>query len=157
MSKEIFLKSNNINLIKVTNSTHNIKILYGLLKKREKKRDISHKKLPSFKEHEYFVNASPYRFWFLIYKNKEIMGSIYITKLNEISIKLIKNSKLVYKETLNTIIKNIKPLKPIPSKRNSNFIINIAPNDKYYVTLLSKIGAKKIQETFQLNMHINSE
>ena len=85
------------------------------------------------------------------------MGSIYVTKLNEISIKLIKNSKLVYKETLNTIIKNIKPLKPIPSKRNSNFIINIAPNDKYYVTLLSKIGAKKIQETFQLNMHINSE
>ena len=36
------------------------------------------------------------------------MGSIYITKLNEISIKLIKNSKLVYEETLNTIMKKYK-------------------------------------------------
>ena len=89
-------------------------------------------------------------FGFLIYKNKEIMGSIYITKLNEISIKLIKNSKLVYEETLNTIMKNIRPLKPIPSKRNSNFIINIAPNDKYYVRLLSKIGAKKYKKLFNL-------
>lgn len=152
MNKKFFLTCENISLIKVTKSVFHAKTLYNILKSRDKKNDISHRSLPTFKEHQNFINSMPYRYWLLIYKKKNIIGSVYITYLNEISIKLIKNNSLAYKMTLYLIVANIKPLSPIPSKRNKNFVINISPKDKFYVTLLSKIGAKKIQETFKFDI-----
>ena len=152
MNKKVFLTSENICLIKVTKSVLHAKILYNILKSRDNKNDISHRSLPTFTEHQNFINSTPYRYWFLIYNKKNIIGSVYITNLNEISIRLINNNSLAFKMTLYLIVENIKPLRPIPSKRNKNFIINISPKDKFYVTLLSKIGAKKIQETFKFDI-----
>ena len=149
--KKALLKSNFLILEKVKNTNSHIKILFDILKKRSSNSNISHSKLPTLKEHKAFVYSKPYRFWFLIKRSEDTIGSVYITRYNEISIKLIKHNTKIYKDTLLLIIKNIKPLKGIASKRNKSFLINVSAKDKKQTNLLSKLRLRKIQETFKLD------
>ena len=138
MEKKIFLKNKNLNLVKVNYSLAHIKFLFSLLKDRNSNYNISHSKLPNFNEHKKFVQSIPYRYWFLIFNKENIIGASYVSRLNEISIRLTEEDYEVYKEILNLIIKNIKPLRAIASKRNKNFVINISPKEKYYAKFLNK-------------------
>ena len=106
--------------------------------------------MPSYKNHKQFVNSKPYRYWFIILSSNLVIGNAYITRLNEISIKLKKNSSLYYQETLSLLINNFKPLKAIPSKRRSSFLINVSAKDKNLINLFSRMGLKKIQETYKV-------
>ena len=65
--------------------------LYELLKERDDKMNISHKKMPTFNQHVKFVNSKPYSKWYVIVLNNQKIGSIYITQINEIGIFLKKN------------------------------------------------------------------
>ena len=152
MYKTEVLKSVGFNLIQVNYSVSHIRILFKILKERKLCSNISHSNIPSFEDHIKFVKSMPYRYWFLVLKEKEYLGAFYITKNNEISIKLINDSDAIFKEILHIIFKNFKPLSAIPSKRNSKFIINLSPNDKFYNKLLNRIGAEKIQETYRFNI-----
>jgi hypothetical protein len=145
-----FLKTKKIELIKVDYSSSHINLLFDVLKNRPSNINISHNKLPSYQKHKKFVNSKPYRYWFLIFSSNRLIGSVFITRLNEISIKLKKNNSLFYKETLNLLIENLKPLIGIPSKRSSNFLINVSYKDKSLISLLKKMKLKKIQETYKI-------
>ena len=70
-----------------------IDFLYELLKEREAKVNISHKKLPSFSEHEQFVKSSPYPYWDIILLNNERIGNIYLTNRDELGIFISKDSQ----------------------------------------------------------------
>lgn len=150
MIKNIHLKTAKVELIKVNKSTSHVDILYNLLKKRSINENISHTSLPNYQEHKLFVNTNPYRYWFLIFSSKKIIGSAYVTRLNEIAIRIEKNSLVIYKETLKLLIENLKPLKAIPSQRSKHFIINISPKSKNLINLFSKMGLQKIQETYTI-------
>ena len=58
--------------------------LYNLLKERDPKANISHKKMPTFKQHEKFMDSKPYSKWYVIMGSEEKLGSIYLTKESEI-------------------------------------------------------------------------
>jgi len=73
----------------VTNS--DIKFLYDLLKERTAFQSISHTKIPTYKVHEQFVKSKPYRKWYVIIIDVGTIGSIYLTKKNEIGIFLKDN------------------------------------------------------------------
>ena len=60
--------------------------LYLLLKNR--RYSISHKNLPSVKEHNEFVSKNPYIEWYILYKNKNLIGSVYLQSDNSIGINL---------------------------------------------------------------------
>ena len=45
--------------------------LYKLLKDRDPKENISHKAMPSYKEHIKFVKSKPYQKWYIIEKNRK--------------------------------------------------------------------------------------
>ena len=151
MQKFFFFNPKKVKLIKVNNSKSHVLILYKILKERDRKSNISHKKIPTLEDHKIFINAFPYRYWFIIKKSRNILGSAYITKSNEISITLLKKSKSHFIETINLILANIKPLPAIASRRNGNFTLNLAPDNKFYINILNDIGSKKIQETYLLN------
>ena len=136
------LKTSKIELIKVNNSSSHINILFEILKSRDSKSNISHTRMPSYKNHKQFVNSKPYRYWFIILSSNLVIGNAYITRLNEISIKLKKNSSLYYQETLSLLINNFKPLKAIPSKRRNGFLINVSAKDKNLINLFSRMGLK---------------
>ena len=60
--------------------------LYELLSERKLYENISHKKNPTYAKHIKFVMSKPYTKWFIIYHQKEKVGSIYLTKQDEIGI-----------------------------------------------------------------------
>ena len=67
----------------VVNSDEQISALYNLLKERTY--SISHRKVPSFEEHEKFVCSNPYRYWYLISFEGSLVGSFYVKFDNSIS------------------------------------------------------------------------
>ena len=58
--------------------------LYELLKERTPEVNISHKEMPTYKKHVKFVISKPYAAWNIIYYKNEKIGSIYLSKQNEI-------------------------------------------------------------------------
>ena len=64
--------------------------LYELLSDRKPNENISHKKMPTFPQHKKFVLSKPYSKWYVIYQNSIKIGSIYLSKEDEIGIFLLK-------------------------------------------------------------------
>ena len=48
------------------------------------------KKMPTFPQHKKFVLSKPYSKWYVIYQNSIKIGSIYLSKEDEIGIFLLK-------------------------------------------------------------------
>ena len=130
-----------IKLKPVAKSDH--RFLYQHLKERNPSANISHKKMPTYAEHVKFVMSRPYSKWYIIiHKNKKV-GTIYLTKQNEIGI-FIKNKmqdKLIGQKTLEMLMEKN------PRKR---YLANVSPKNKKSIVFFKKNGFKLIQYTFEL-------
>ena len=117
--------------------------LYEILKIRESYENISHKKMPNFKEHKKFCKSSPYQFWYIIYDNKIKMGTAYLSKLDEIAIHLLPNFKkeINYTKILKILIKK---------HPKSRYLVNISNKNKKLIKTYMKNKFKLIQYTFEL-------
>jgi hypothetical protein len=118
---------------------HQIKALYDFLSRRSYK--ISHKKIPSYTEHEEFVLNHPYRIWFLLKANNSYIGSLYLTNQNTIGIDITEE---FIQQSITFIIDEIKskfkPLPEIKSIRTNYFSINVAPNNFKLISALETYG-----------------
>ena len=145
------MKMNKISFTRVIkNKKEHIDILFNLLNLR-KYRISSVKKITLF-EHRRFVKSNPYRSWYIIYLNeKNLIGTVYVTKNNMIGINLIKN---INSENIFTIINFIKkhhrPLKEIKSVRSGSFGINTAKSNHHLQRCLKDLGYKISQISFNL-------
>ena len=135
------IELNKINLKKVNNS--DIKFLYILLKDRDPKTNISHREMPNFNDHKKFVLSKPYSKWHIIYYKLTKIGSIYISKQNEIGINLKKQYDLesIKKRVLNEII-SMNP--------NTNYFANVSSKNKKGIKFFEKNGWNLIQKTFEI-------
>jgi len=117
--------------------------LYEILKMRESYENISHKKMPNFKEHKKFCKSSPYQFWYIIYDNKIKMGTAYLSKLDEIAIHFLPNFKkeINYTKILKILIKK---------HPKSRYLVNISNKNKKLMETYMKNKFKLIQYTFEL-------
>ena len=129
-----------ISLKSVTNS--DTKFLFDLLKERDPSVNISHKKMPTYNQHTKFIKSKPYSKWYIILKSKQKIGSIYLSKNDEIGIFISKEfqSKNVGNNALNELIKKN------PHKR---FLANVNPKNKKSISFFKKNGFKLIQYTFE--------
>jgi hypothetical protein len=120
--------------------------LFFLLNNR--KYSISHSSIPSRNEHSEFVSAHPYRVWYLAYKNKILIGSVYLHIDNSVGIDLAE----YYESEIFLVIKYIKdnyqPLPSIKSVRRDNFFINVPTENKHLVKILKKLDKSEIQRSF---------
>lgn len=142
--------SEKILLIRVSLIDAHINFLYKLLKLRTSRETISHKKMPSIESHKNFILSKPYRYWFVIKFLDKYYGSVYLTKNNTITIHLLENNIKVYKEVLIFVVNNIKPLKPIPSIRAADYILNYPINENFYSKIVKNLGGKKIQLSYSI-------
>ena len=55
-------------------SKDDFKFLFELLKERDPKANISHKKMPSYATHVKFIKSKPYTKWYVILNSKQIMN-----------------------------------------------------------------------------------
>jgi RimJ/RimL family protein N-acetyltransferase len=117
--------------------------LYELLKQRDPKANISHKRMPSFKQHESFIQSKPYSKWYIIQSSNDDVGSIYLSKNNEIGIFLIgKNqNKGVGCKALKLLIEKNPKIR---------YLANVNPNNKKSIDFFKKNGFKLIQHTYEL-------
>lgn len=124
-------------------SKKDLQFLYNLLEERDPNANISHKKMPSLKEHEKFVCSKPYSKWYIIMLKGEKIGSIYLSKQDEIGIFLKKNvqGKKLGKLALNLIMEK---------NHRKRFLANVSPKNKNSAKFFKQNGFKLIQHTFEL-------
>ena len=119
-----------------------LRFLYNLLKERNPDMNISHKKMPTYSEHVKFVKSKPYTKWNIIEWGKQKVGSIYLSKNDEIGIFLKKQfqGKNVGQESLELFIKMN------PRKR---YLANVSPKNIVSQKFFKKNGFKLIQYTYE--------
>ena len=129
-----------IGLKSVTN--FDVKFLFDLLKERDPRVNISHRKMPTYNQHTKFIKSKPYSKWYIILKSKQKIGSIYLSKNDEIGIFLSKKfqGKNVGNSALNELMKKN------PRKR---FLANVNPKNKKSISFFKNNNFKLIQYTFE--------
>ena len=134
-------KGNNIKLKKITNS--DLRFLYQLLAQRDPIANISHRKMPTYDEHIRFVQSKPYSRWYVIYQKNEKVGSIYLSKQDEIGIFLKKEARGlgVGKIAMRLLMKE---------NPRSRFLANISPKNRESAKFFRKNGFTLIQHTYEL-------
>ena len=98
--------------------------------------------MPSYSQHIKFIKSKPYSKWYIILKENEKIGSIYLSKNNEIGLSILesKRTKNIQNLALNELIKKN------PRKR---FLANINPKNKNLISFFKKNDFKLIQYTFE--------
>lgn len=117
--------------------------LFELLKERESKVSISHRKMPSYNTHVKFVMSKPYTKWYIIKYQKEKTGSVYLSNQDEIGIFLKKGNQR------RGIGKNVLELlmKKNPRER---YLANINPKNNKSIKFFKKNRFKLLQHTYEL-------
>ena len=77
--------TNNQIILKLV-SKSDYRFLYDLLKERDSRVNISHKKMPTYNEHLKFIKSKPYTKWYIVKWGTQKIASIYLTSQNEIGI-----------------------------------------------------------------------
>ena len=129
-----------ISLKSVTNS--DVKFLFDLLKERDPHVNISHRKMPTYNQHTKFIKSKPYSKWYIILKSKQKIGSIYLSKNDEIGIFLSKKfqGKNVGNFALNELMKK---------NTRKRFLANVNPKNKKSISFFKNNNFKLIQYTFE--------
>jgi RimJ/RimL family protein N-acetyltransferase len=116
--------------------------LYELLKEREGFESISHKRMPSIKEHFEFIDSIPYKYWFLINnEEQQTVGAIYLTDKNEIGVGIFKDHrrKGYARGAIEKLILEVADGGP--------FHANINPENQKSIDLFESMGFKQSQLT----------
>ena len=117
--------------------------LYDLLKTRDSRANISHKKVPSYDEHVHFILSNPYTIWYIIeYEGKKI-GSVYLSKQDEIGISLVDDS--LYDKIGKSVIKLL--IKNNPRKR---YLANVSPQNKKLQDFFVNSGFTGLEYTYEM-------
>jgi len=122
------------------------KFLFELLKERDSRTNISHKKMPTYTSHVKFIESKPYKKWYIItryeHKCEEKIGTIYLSKNDEIGIFVSKEfqAKNIGKLALSELMKRN------PQQR---YLANVSPKNKKSLKFFKDNGFKLIQYTFE--------
>ena len=122
-----------------------VRFLYNQLKERDPKINISHKKMPSYSEHTKFVLSKPYSKWYIIYYKNRKVGNVYLSKMNEIGIFILKTIKV--KGLGSLVLEQV--LKKNPKTR---YLANVNPKNIKSAEFFKKNGFKLIQHTYELTV-----
>ena len=133
---------NNIEIVLIKKIDY--RFLYDLLKNREPIENISHKKMPTYKQHIQFIKSKPYSRWYIILYQKEKIGTIYLSKLDEIGVHLVEQftGEKLYKEIISELMKK---------NHRRRYLMNVGIKNKKLSKLIESYGFNKIQTTFEIN------
>lgn len=128
---------------------NNALVLWELLKHRKPEQSISHKKMPSLREHLDFVESRPYKGWFVILKKTDSVseipvGAVYLTKNDEIGISVDPDYQ---RQGIGP--RAIKIVMALPWGDKPRFLANINPQNEPSIRMFEKLGFKHIQQTYE--------
>jgi hypothetical protein len=133
-------------LLKIV-TKNDLNFLFELLESRNSNENISHKKMPTFSQHKKFVLSKPYSKWYIIYQNSVKIGSIYLSKQDEIGMVILKKYK-----------KSNMGFKPIQLLINKNprkrYLANVSIKNKKSMKFFKEYKFQLIQHTFELSKEL---
>lgn len=144
-----------IQLINVYDEPTAEKVLYDLLLERTPEQSISHRKMPTYAEHQAFVRSKPYQAWYLIrgyrfLRNVDpinppivddgFIGNTYLTHDSEIGLFIF--NKYHAHGFGSAAINAMRRLHPV------DMLANISPHNTVSQRFFAKHGAKLIQCTY---------
>jgi RimJ/RimL family protein N-acetyltransferase len=135
-----------IRLVDVYRTKGAEKILYDLMGERDATVNISHRKMPSWKDHVRFIRSRPYQSWHLISAGRPsaIVGAAYLSKNSEIGVFLFKAHRgNGYGEAAVRALMKKHPGTP-------RFLANINPNNLRSIEFFQDLGFRHIQNTYEL-------
>lgn len=118
-----------------------IGFLYELLRQREGYESISHKKMPSVREHTTFVNRRPYREWYIAEIEKRRVGAVYVTDRSEVGISIDKGQRRQGYGRL--------ALQALRKRHPGKLLANVAPGNEKSHELFRSLGGHVIQVTYE--------
>ena len=142
MDKNHLLEMNsNVELKQVTKN--DALFLYELLKNKDPNANISHKKMPSYDEHVEFVMSKPYTNWYIIEYDKKNIGSIYLSKQDEIGISI--NNDYEYDQIVKPALKLLMKL-----NQRKRYLANTSPKDVSAQEFLLKNGFTGLEYVYEM-------
>ena len=142
MDKNHLLGMNsNVKLKQVTKN--DALFLYDLLKNKDPNANISHKKMPSYDEHVEFVISKPYTNWYIIEYDKKNVGSIYLSKQDEIGISI--NTDYEYDQIVKSALKLLMKL-----NQRKRYLANVGPKDVKSQEFLLKNGFTSLEYVYEI-------
>jgi RimJ/RimL family protein N-acetyltransferase len=118
-------------------------VLYELLAERPAYANISHRKMPSLRQHLAFVRSRPYSCWYLIRHDRAYIGSIYLSRSDEIGVFIF--ARYRGQRLARHAIKLLMRKHPRP-----RYLANIAPRNKGSIRMFGRLGFRLIQHTYEL-------
>ena len=144
MDKNHLLGMNsNVKLKQVTKN--DTLFLYELLKNKDPSTNISHKKMPSYDEHIEFVMSKPYTNWYIIEYDKKNVGSIYLSKQDEIGISI--DNDYEYDKIVRPALKLLVKLNP-----RKRYLVNVSPDDIRSQKFLLKNGFTGLEYVYEMEI-----
>ena len=144
MDKNHLLGMNsNVKLKQVTKN--DTLFLYELLKNKDPSTNISHKKMPSYDEHIEFVMSKPYTNWYIIECDKKNVGSIYLSKQDEIGISI--DNDYEYDKIARPALKLLVKLNP-----RKRYLVNVSPDDIRSQEFLLKNGFTGLEYVYEMKI-----
>ncbi|MEC8009621.1 MAG: hypothetical protein VX185_02535 [Pseudomonadota bacterium] len=132
----------------ISGADEQVRLLYGLLQQRQ--HVISHQIMPSYEEHEQFVKNHPYRAWYLVYSNANLIGHVYILNDNCLGLNLVTITPEYVSACIEFIKNTYEPMPAIKSVRPGFFFVNVAPGNMALKQALEQLNSTLIQHTFAL-------
>ncbi len=129
-------------LVPVWHEERAVDILYELLKERAPHVNISHRTMPTMEEHKAFVESTPYAAWYLIQVDDDYVGSIYLSRNDEIGVFIF--AKYRGKGHGPGAIKMIMEL-----HKRGRYLANINPANSESIRMFRRLGFKKLQLTYE--------
>ena len=134
--------TNNQIILKLV-SKSDYRFLYDLLKERDARVNISHKKMPTYNEHLKFIKSKPYTKWYIVKWGTQKIASIYLTSQNEIGI-------FIKKTHQNKNLGGIIMSQLIQKNPRERYLANVSPKNKISEIFFKSHGFKFIQKTYEL-------
>jgi RimJ/RimL family protein N-acetyltransferase len=122
--------------------TNAIVRLYGWLEQRTPEQSISHRNMPTMKQHAAFVLRRPYLAWYLIKVDEGYAGNIYLTALREVGIYIDETYR--GRGIGSIALERLRDIYPGP------ILANINPKNEPSIAFFKRHGARLIQHTYTL-------
>lgn len=115
--------------------------LWRILADRPPEANISHRRMPTWKEHCTFVDSNPYLHWYLVDAG-EWVGAVYLSKQREIGVGILRehHGKGYGRSAVRMLME----------KHPGKFLANVAPSNAASMELFGGMGFRQIQITYEM-------
>ena len=129
--------------VKLKQVTKNDALFLYEIKNKDSNANISHKKMPSYDEHVEFVMSKPYTNWYIIEYDKKNVGTIYLSKQDEIGISI--NNDYEYDQIVKPTLKLLMKL-----NQRKRYLANTNPKDVRAQEFLLKNGFTSLENVYEM-------